>query len=323
MLSRVGLTRPEIDLTDDSTWPPGVNDDDRLLRPARTTRRTRGCPRLRLTPAPRVAYALGLAPLAEVPGGDRRAGRDRARRDRRRGRDRTGREIDDADREWSTWTPRTTASPVNATSPTRSRPCTGPLRRPARRGDGQNYLRQRAPSTQVALRNPTTGRCRRCGRARPRSTTSVAWARTARSGARLDSSGYCCSPRGARAVAVHVQVRPQRAERGVDPPTGARATVTTAKLTPKPPGIVEPSPQGPALYMAVAFQRRSLQPFLDRPLTETLPEQIPPTADDDRQGARGGAGERVTAQALFSSRRSGPRTGATSCAGSASASVGS
>jgi hypothetical protein len=82
-------------------------------------------------------------------------------------------------------------------------------------------------------------------------------------------------------------------------PPGHAQTVTTAKLTAKPPDKAGSKSQGATLYMAVAFQRRSLGAFLNRPLTETLPEQIPPTPTTIGQAPEAELVSVLTAQALF------------------------
>lgn len=76
--------------------------------------------------------------------------------------------------------------------------------------------------------------------------------------------------------------------------------ITTAKLTAKPPDKAGSKSKAAApLYMAVAFQRRSLQPFLDRPLRDTLPEQIPPTPTTIESAPEAELVSVLTAQALF------------------------
>ena len=82
-------------------------------------------------------------------------------------------------------------------------------------------------------------------------------------------------------------------------PPGHSQPVTTAKLTAKPPDKAGSKSQGATLYMAVAFQRRSLEAFLNRPLTETLPEQIPPTPTTIGQAPEAELVSVLTAQALF------------------------
>jgi hypothetical protein len=82
-------------------------------------------------------------------------------------------------------------------------------------------------------------------------------------------------------------------------PPGHAVTVTTAKLTAKPPDKAGGKSKTAPLYMAVAFQRRSLQPFLDRPLRETLPEQIPPTPTTIASAPEAELVSVLTAQALF------------------------
>ena len=82
-------------------------------------------------------------------------------------------------------------------------------------------------------------------------------------------------------------------------PPGKAQTVTTAKLTAKPPDKAGAKSKGATLYMAVAFQRRSLEPFLNRPLRDTLPEQIPPTPTTIASAPEAELVSVLTAQALF------------------------
>jgi hypothetical protein len=82
-------------------------------------------------------------------------------------------------------------------------------------------------------------------------------------------------------------------------PPGHAVTVTTAKLTAKPPDKAGSKSKTAPLYMAVAFQRRSLQPFLNRPLRDTLPEQIPPTPTTIASAPEAELVSVLTAQALF------------------------
>jgi hypothetical protein len=82
-------------------------------------------------------------------------------------------------------------------------------------------------------------------------------------------------------------------------PPGHAVTVATAKLTAKPPDKAASKSKAAPLYMAVAFQRRSLQPFLNRPLRDTLPEQIPPTPTTIGSAPEAELVSVLTAQALF------------------------
>ena len=82
-------------------------------------------------------------------------------------------------------------------------------------------------------------------------------------------------------------------------PPGHAVTVTTAKLTAKPPSKAGGKSKTAPLYMAVAFQRRSLEPFLNRPLRDTLPEQIPPTPTTIAAAPEAELVSVLTAQALF------------------------
>ena len=82
-------------------------------------------------------------------------------------------------------------------------------------------------------------------------------------------------------------------------PPGHALSVTTAKLTAKPPKKAGSSSKSSPLMMAVAFQRRSLQPFLSRPLRQTLPEEVPPTPTTIGQAPEAELVSVLTAQALF------------------------
>jgi hypothetical protein len=82
-------------------------------------------------------------------------------------------------------------------------------------------------------------------------------------------------------------------------PPGRALTVTTGKLTPKPPAQASKSSKAATLFIAVAFQKRSIQQFLDRPLRETLPEEVPPTPTTMAEAPEAELVSVVTAQALF------------------------
>jgi hypothetical protein len=82
-------------------------------------------------------------------------------------------------------------------------------------------------------------------------------------------------------------------------PPGKALTVTTAKLTAKPPTKAGSSAKTQPLFIAVAFQRHSLEPFLDRPLKQSLPEEVPPTATTISQSPEAELVSVLTAQALF------------------------
>ena len=82
-------------------------------------------------------------------------------------------------------------------------------------------------------------------------------------------------------------------------PPGHALTVTTAKLTAKPPDKAASKSKSAPLYMALAFQRRSLEPFLNRPLRQTLPEEVPPTPTTINQAPEAELVSVLTAQALF------------------------
>jgi hypothetical protein len=82
-------------------------------------------------------------------------------------------------------------------------------------------------------------------------------------------------------------------------PPGRALTVTTARLTPKPPGKAGSSAKTAPLFIAVAFQKHSLESFLNRPLRQTLPEDIPPLPTTMSGSPEAELVSVLTAQALF------------------------
>lgn len=56
-------------------------------------------------------------------------------------------------------------------------------------------------------------------------------------------------------------------------------TGTSSQLSAKPPSTGQASSSSQPVDLALAFDRTELEPFLDRPLHDTLPENLPPTVD--------------------------------------------
>ncbi len=154
-------------------------------------------------------------------------------------------------------------------------------------------------STQVALRNPNNGTLSALG-----GTTAVY---------NLCGLGPNCSIEGTPSSQRLLLLRREAFELSLYTfkyihnvqnvvsilPPGKALTVTTAKLTPKPPASSSKSAKTQQLFVAVAFQKRSLQQFLDRPLRETLPEEVPPTTTTISKAPEAELVSVVTAQALF------------------------
>jgi hypothetical protein len=76
-----------------------------------------------------------------------------------------------------------------------------------------------------------------------------------------------------------------------------RTTQSCTGICPKPPSTR--SNKSTPLDIAVAFQRQGLQHFLDRPLRQTLPEQLPPTAGQMANAPEAELVSVITGQALF------------------------
>jgi hypothetical protein len=80
-------------------------------------------------------------------------------------------------------------------------------------------------------------------------------------------------------------------------------TEQSSHLSPKPPtGNSASSNNTKAVTLAVAFDRKELQPWLDRPLRETLPEPIPPTVADMANAPEAELVSVITAHGLFQER---------------------
>jgi hypothetical protein len=72
----------------------------------------------------------------------------------------------------------------------------------------------------------------------------------------------------------------------------------SSQITRKPPtpGVTTDSV---TINTAIAFQRSALAPFVNRPLSETLPEQLPPTVDQIQDAPEAELVDIITGQALF------------------------
>jgi hypothetical protein len=77
-------------------------------------------------------------------------------------------------------------------------------------------------------------------------------------------------------------------------------TVQSSHLSSKPPtGSQTSSNNTKPVTLAVAFDRKELQPWLDRPLRDTLPEPIPPTVDEMANAPEAELVSVITAHGLF------------------------
>ncbi len=80
-------------------------------------------------------------------------------------------------------------------------------------------------------------------------------------------------------------------------------TEQSSHLSAKPPtGSSASSNNTKAVTLAVAFDRKELQPWLDRPLRETLPEPIPPTVEEMANAPEAELVSVITAHGLFQER---------------------
>lgn len=83
-------------------------------------------------------------------------------------------------------------------------------------------------------------------------------------------------------------------------PPGHTETASTGKLSRKPPKAASAAAR--PIDIAVLFQRQELQPLLDHPLVDTLPEPVPPTVSQMPRAPEAGLVDQATARGLFSER---------------------
>lgn len=76
-------------------------------------------------------------------------------------------------------------------------------------------------------------------------------------------------------------------------------TVTASSLSRKSSTSSKTSSSSQAVDLALAFDRTELQPFLDRPLRDTLPESLPPTVDEIPYAPESELVSVITAHGLF------------------------
>jgi hypothetical protein len=79
-------------------------------------------------------------------------------------------------------------------------------------------------------------------------------------------------------------------------------TVTSSRLSAKPPSAGQTAPSSQQVDLALAFDRNELQPFLDRPLRDTLPESLPPTLSQIQSAPETELVSVITAHGLFQER---------------------
>jgi hypothetical protein len=82
-------------------------------------------------------------------------------------------------------------------------------------------------------------------------------------------------------------------------PPGRTQETSTSTLSKRLPTSDGPTSSKP-INIAVLLQRPELQPLLDHPLAQTLPEQVPPTVAEMRSAPEAGLVDQVTARSLFS-----------------------
>lgn len=89
-------------------------------------------------------------------------------------------------------------------------------------------------------------------------------------------------------------------------------TQSSSRLSATPPtGSQVSSNNTKAVDLALAFDRKELQPWLDRPLRETLPEQLPPTVPQMTTAPEAELVSVITAHGLFSERTEQAQDGST------------
>jgi hypothetical protein len=79
-------------------------------------------------------------------------------------------------------------------------------------------------------------------------------------------------------------------------------TLTSSRLSAKPPTAGQTSSSTKPVSLALAFDRKELQTFLNRPLRETLPEALPPTVTEVRSAPESELVSVITAHGLFQER---------------------
>jgi hypothetical protein len=78
--------------------------------------------------------------------------------------------------------------------------------------------------------------------------------------------------------------------------------VTSSRLSAKPPTAGQTSSSTKPVSLALAFDRKELQPFLSRPLRETLPDALPPTVTEVQSAPESELVSVITAHGLFQER---------------------
>jgi hypothetical protein len=79
-------------------------------------------------------------------------------------------------------------------------------------------------------------------------------------------------------------------------------SLTSNRLSAKPPTAGQSSSPTKTLNLALAFDRKELEPFLNRPLRTTLPESLPPTVTQMQSAPESELVSVVTAHGLFQER---------------------
>ena len=83
-------------------------------------------------------------------------------------------------------------------------------------------------------------------------------------------------------------------------PPGHTEQQQGATLSKKPPSSAKTQPASKPVDIAVLFERQELSPLLKHPLSEILPEQVPPTVAEMAKAPEAGLVDQVTARGLFS-----------------------
>jgi hypothetical protein len=83
-------------------------------------------------------------------------------------------------------------------------------------------------------------------------------------------------------------------------PPGHTEQQQAATLSKKPPSSAKAQPASKPVDIAVLFVRQELSPLLKHPLSQILPEQVPPTVAQMPKAPEAGLVDQITARGLFS-----------------------
>jgi hypothetical protein len=94
-------------------------------------------------------------------------------------------------------------------------------------------------------------------------------------------------------------------------PPGHNQTPSTSTLSKKPPSSAGTQAAPKPVDIAVLFVRPEVSPLLKHPLSQILPEQVPPTVAQMRKAPEAGLVDQITARGLFSEQLQQAQDGST------------